>query len=86
MLEAFNKIIEQSLSVRKTEDMSRSQVNPASSTPIALSRYEKRIQSDLSYKMQAKVKINKSNKGNGKIVIPFKTEDDLNRILNLLEK
>ena len=50
------------------------------------SRFEKRMQAELALNFKSKVQINKGNKGNGKIVIPFKNDIDLNRILDLLDK
>ena len=84
MLTAYNTIITQQLSVRKVEGLSKSTKN--SLTPIALSRYEKRMQSELKMNFDTKVKINKTAKGNGKIQISFKDDSDLNRILELLDK
>lgn len=83
MLKAYNEIIKNELSVRKTETLSSLNKNKI---PIALSRFEKRMQAELALNFKSKVQINKGNKGNGKIVIPFKNDIDLNRILDLLEK
>ena len=44
------------------------------------------MQNDLSFQFNSKVKISKSTKGNGKIVISFKDEEDLTRILDSFEK
>ena len=85
MLKAFNVIIEEKLSVRETEKLTSSKTNKKS-IPIALSRYEMRMQNDLSYHFNSTVKISKSIKGSGKIVISFKDDDDLNRILDSFEK
>ena len=83
MLKAYNEIIKNNLSVRKTEkltSLSKTKI------PIELSRFEKRIQADLAINFESNVKINKGNKGNGKIVIPFKNDIDFNRIIELLDK
>ena len=83
MLKAYNEIIKNNLSVRKTEkltSLSKTKI------PIELSRFEKRIQADLAINFKSNVKINKGNKGNGKIVIPFKNDIDFNRIIELLDK
>jgi len=82
MLIAYQEILKNKLSVRNTEKLGA--VKKAK-TPIALSRFEKRMQSELAINFESNVKINKSNKGNGKIVIPFKDDIDLNRILELLD-
>ena len=51
-----------------------------------LSRFEKRMQSELRMNFKTSVKINKTAKGNGKILISFKDYADLNRILELLDR
>ena len=51
-----------------------------------LSRFEKRMQSELRMNFKTSVKINKTAKGNGKILISFKDDADLNRILELLDR
>ena len=85
MLKAFNLIIEEKLSVRDAEKLRSSKTNKKP-TPIALSRYEMRMQNDLSYHFNSTVKISKSTKGSGKIVISFKDDEDLSRILDSFEK
>jgi ParB family transcriptional regulator, chromosome partitioning protein len=82
MLKAYQEILKNKLSVRNTEKLGAIK---KAKTPIALSRFEKRMQSELALNFESKVKINKGNKGNGKIVIPFKNDNDLNRILELLD-
>jgi ParB family chromosome partitioning protein len=44
------------------------------------------MQAELALNFETKLKINKGNNGNGKIVIPFKNDIELNRILELLDK
>jgi ParB family chromosome partitioning protein len=85
MLAAYNEILKHDLSVRKTEKLAREKKS-GNVIPSALSRYEKRIQSELSHHYSSNIKIKKSNKGDGKIVIPFNDENDLNRLLDLLDK
>ena len=82
MLKAYQEILKNKLSVRNTEKLGAIK---KAKTPIALSRFEKRMQSELALNFESNVKINKGNKGNGKIVIPFKNDNDLNRILELLD-
>ena len=84
---AYTNILSNKLSVRKTEELSRNKNSAAiKSATIALSRYEKRIQEDISNTFDTKVKIKKSNKGNGNILITFSNNNDLNRLLDLLNK
>ena len=85
IFKVFNTILDEKLSVRATENLTAKSKNQKS-IPIALSRYEMRMQNDLSFQFNSKVKISKSTKGNGKIVISFKDEEDLTRILDSFEK
>jgi ParB family transcriptional regulator, chromosome partitioning protein len=85
ILKAFNTIITEKLSVRATENLTALS-KKKKSIPIALSRYEMRMQNDLSFQFNSTVKISKAPKGNGKIVISFKDEEDLTRILDSFEK
>lgn len=85
IFKVFNIILDEKLSVRATENLTAKSKNQKS-IPIALSRYEMRMQNDLSFQFNSKVKISKSTKGNGKIVISFKDEEDLTRILDSFEK
>ena len=82
---AYLEIIKNHLSVRATENLSKNRKSD-NNTPICLSRYEKRMQDELSHQYQTKIKINKSNKGKGKIVITFTDENEMNRILDILGK
>ena len=85
IIKAYQEIIKNHLSVRATEKLSNSKKSESHIT-AALSRYEKRMQDELSHQYQTKIKINKSNKGKGKVVISFDNESDMNRILDLLGK
>ena len=82
MLNAYDRIVANQLSVRKTENLSK---KSNTTTPTVLSRYEKRMQAELKMNFNTNVKINKTSKGNGKILITFKDDTDLNRILELLD-
>lgn len=82
MLNAYDRIVANQLSVRKTENLSK---KSNTTTPTVLSRYEKRMQAELKMNFNTNVKINKTSKGNGKILITFKDDIDLNRILELLD-
>ena len=82
MLNAYDRIVANQLSVRKTENLSK---KSNTTKPTVLSRYEKRMQAELKMNFNTNVKINKTSKGNGKILITFKDDTDLNRILELLD-
>ncbi len=91
-LELYNKIINNDLSVRKVEELVRNRENvtrpantnekPASSDPgeyVAL-------QDHLAGFFGTGVEFKRSRQGKGKIVIPFDSNDELERIVGLLDK
>lgn len=88
-LELFGKIIAQDLSVRKVESLIQKSRNgdPAkqSSEEQVRSDYET-LREHLSYYFGANVEFKRSNKGSGHIVIPFKSDEDLQRIVSILDK
>jgi ParB family chromosome partitioning protein len=84
------EIIDKGLSVRKVEELVRSinsvEVKPkfqlkSKSVPF---EYQK-LQKDLASKFATKVKLKVGDNGKGAIEIPFMSDDDLNRILELLD-
>ncbi len=85
IIKAYQEIIKNHLSVRATENLGKRKKSN-NNIPLTLSRYEKRMQDELSHQYQTKIKIDKSNKGKGKIVINFDNEIEMNRIIDLLEK
>ncbi|RZK38766.1 MAG: ParB/RepB/Spo0J family partition protein [Pedobacter sp.] len=82
------EILDKELSVRKVEDLVRGihhvQVKPKSSPPAVSFEYQK-LQKDLTSKFATKVKLKVNENGKGAIEIPFVSNDDLNRILELLD-
>ena len=85
-IEALDLIIKNGLSVRKVEELAKSKKLATKSKPN-LSIDEKKIQDELSYHFGAKINIKKSSNGkSGAISINFKNEDDLKRIINLLDQ
>ena len=92
-LAIFNRIIEDGLSVRDAEQLIRQgYVEPRSTTSTAskstvIPKIEKNqsvFQHHLSDKLSTKIEIKKSPAGNGKIIVNFNSEVDLNRIIELL--
>ena len=49
---------------------------------VILSRYELRMQNNISFQLKSDVKIKKNNNGKGQLVISFKNQDQLNEILD----
>ena len=82
MIQAFEKIKSDNLSVRKSEEIFRSKTITKKNSANTLSNYEKRMQNDISFQLDSKVVIKKKIKGNGQIIINFKNQDHLNKILD----
>ncbi|WP_158827237.1 ParB/RepB/Spo0J family partition protein [Mucilaginibacter lacusdianchii] len=82
-------ILQQGLSVRKVEEMVRdlqkAPVKKEGKKPEPISFQVQKIQDDLASKFSTKVKVKVGNKGAGSIEIPFMSEDDLGRILEMLD-
>jgi ParB family chromosome partitioning protein len=82
-------IIQHDLSVRKTEemvrDMQRNPVKKEGKQPEPLSYQIQKVQDDLATKFSTRVKLKVNSQGKGSIEIPFLSEDDLNRILEMLD-
>ena len=85
----YQHIIQQGLSVRMTEELVRNAVNAETKKPAKRSEpvsfQVQKIQDDLASKFSTKVKLKVSGQGKGTIEIPFLSEDDLNRILEMLD-
>lgn len=96
-LDIYNQIILNDLSVRDVEDIVRGvKTETSASSPSkgssqkttekgVLSFEQQQIVEDLRAAFNAKVVINRDPKGKGKIVIPFRSDNDLKRILDLLD-
>jgi ParB family transcriptional regulator, chromosome partitioning protein len=85
----FKQILQQGLSVRKVEeivrDLQRSKVKKEGKQPEPMSFQVQKIQDDLASKFSSKVRLKINAQGNGSIEIPFLSEEDLNRILEMLD-
>jgi ParB family chromosome partitioning protein len=88
-VEVFSKILSQDLSVRQVEGLAKKSKNTelSSETPEEEGRsdYED-LREHLSHYFGATIEFKRSNKGNGRIVIPFKSDEDLQRIVSILDK
>ena len=82
-------IIKEGLSVRKVEelvrDMQRVPVKKEGKQPEPIPYHMQKIEDDLASKFSTRVKLKVNGKGNGSIEIPFLSEDDLGRILEMLD-
>ncbi|MDB4999113.1 MAG: chromosome partitioning protein ParB [Mucilaginibacter sp.] len=83
------QVIKNGLSVRKVEEMVRdtqqAPVKKEGKQPEALAFQMQKIQDDLASKFSTRVKLKVNSQGNGSIEIPFLSEDDLGRILEMLD-
>ncbi len=83
------EIIDKGLSVRNVEQLVRDIQNvttkKAPSKPASISFQYQKVQDDLASKFGTMVKLKVQNNGNGSIEIPFLSDADLNRILELLD-
>jgi len=87
-LEVFSKILSQDLSVRSVEGLAKKAKAPEEKKPDEpqpRSDYED-LREHLSHYFGATIEFSRSNKGVGRIVIPFKSDEDLQRIVSILDK
>jgi len=95
LLDIYNQVVLNNLSVRETEELARgakvevkagvSSSTKKSTEKGALSFEQQQVLNDLRAVFNAKVQISKEPNGKGKLVIPFKSDNDLQRILDLLD-
>jgi ParB family chromosome partitioning protein len=88
-LERYNQIIEENLSVRAVENLVKNKPTipkiPSVKTSN-LSTNQKVFKEFLGDRLSAKVSIQKSENGIGKLSVHFNSESDLNRIIELLKR
>jgi len=87
-LAIYEKILRDKLSVRQTEDLVKSLKTGAVAKPPKKKQVPTYIKSsikDISEYFGHKIDVTVSNNGKGKISIPFHSEEDFNRIKNLLK-
>ena len=93
-LAMHQRIVNEGLSVRKVEELVRQlfqgadvvKKEKAPATTEQTQRELKRLQSTLSTRFGTRVQINAKNDDQGEIKIPYHSVDDLNRLLDILEK
>ncbi len=88
-LHMFREIVDKQLSVREAESIAResgnkSPVNKKKADSNQLSFEYTKIQNILSSHFGSRIKLQRAKNGTGKISIPFQNDEDLNRILELL--
>lgn len=91
-IDLFYRIIDEDLSVRKTESLVQKLNQPPKDNPEKpLSDQESPqlyddLRNQLSDFFRTDVEFRRNNKGSGKIVIPFKSDDELERIIGIFDK
>lgn len=85
----LKKILDKDLSVRKVEDIVRKLDDNASDkkppTPSSLPEKYENSKEFINTKFNTKIELVRSNKGPGKIVIRFKSDEELDKIISVLE-
>lgn len=90
-LRAYYKVIDEGLSVRDTEKFVRSlngkeeKAKTEEDKPVLNEEYNT-FKEQLNSTFKSKVDLRIDNKGTGKIVIPFKSEEDLSFIMDIFSK
>lgn len=87
-LSIYSKIIDQELSVRKVEALVRDFNNPQEAKPASEPTQKEyhSLKTDLSSYFNSKVDFKRNNNGTGKIVIPFQSDEDLERIIAIFDQ
>ncbi len=87
-LAALEQVLSEKLSVRRTEDLAKSKKETNSPHPSAimpLSLNDKKLKDDLASFFNTKVKLQRKSIDEGRIVIPFKSDEELEYIKQLLD-
>ncbi|MCK5535815.1 MAG: ParB/RepB/Spo0J family partition protein [Bacteroidales bacterium] len=88
MKKLFFRTVEEGLSVRKVEEIVRLAQNPEEKSESKKEDEQPEIVQNytqlLTQKFEAKVEIKRSSKGSGKLIIPFVSDNDLERIMEML--
>lgn len=86
-LKIYKQILEKDLSVRRVEEMVKEDDTPKLfKTEKAILPIEfQKMQADLRLKFGKKAKLQRNDHGLGKIELPFATDDDLQRIIDMLD-
>lgn len=85
-LQVYERIVKDKLSVRETERLVKSLANPQKPSPApSLDEAKKEAIKDISKYFGAKVEVKLTKKGNGKLIIPFASTEDFERIKRLID-
>lgn len=83
----FNEVINNQLSVRETEKLIRNYLAPKTNLPKKAIENQplQHLENELKSYFSARVKISKTENGDGKMVIHFNSDEELNRILETMK-
>ncbi|CAM3369466.1 ParB/RepB/Spo0J family partition protein [Aequorivita lipolytica] len=87
-LDIYEKILSQNLSVRDTEALVRNYKNPNQKTAPQKSSaptFAKKAKKELTDLFETSVEVKVSKSGKGQLVVPFKSQEDFERILKLIK-
>jgi ParB family chromosome partitioning protein len=76
-----NQVVKRSLSVRQTEELVKRVLNPKPMKPTLVDPHIEALIQSLSKKLESKTEIKQSGNNKGKIVIHYKSAEELNNIL-----
>jgi ParB family chromosome partitioning protein len=91
-LKLFYRIVEEELSVRRTEELARKiehdlvKRTPEKAEEIVQTQPYEDLKNQLSDFFNARVSFQHNNNGSGKIVIPFRSDDELERIIGIFDR
>lgn len=90
-IELFRKVVEEDLSVRDIETLIKEKkapkvIKPKKEESFELSHFASSFKDRLAAQLKTKVQISADNKGKGKIVINFDSEEDLDKIIDFIDQ
>ena len=87
-LDIYEKILGQNLSVRETEALVREHKNPKQNSvqqKLVAPAYAKKAKKELTDLFQSKVDVKITKSGRGSLIVPFKNQEDFDRIMKLIK-
>jgi len=92
-LNLYQDIVANGYSVREVEQLAKEFANKnykrtsrIKNTPTPLPFSQQKMAYDLSKNINTNIEIKRNKKGNGKLIIPFKNDEDFERIIGILTK
>lgn len=83
--EVFRRVVEKKLSVRQTEDLASAHPHSGKSKPtVVMSLDQQKVNGDLRERFGTKAALKPQSNGSGRIEIRYESQEDLDRILQLM--